>query len=54
MNLRTPPFAHHSVAWSPFVGDLLATASGRNFGLSGTGRLIILRGAAIGLVAYRQ
>ena len=39
MTLRTSPFAHYNVAWSPFHTHLLALASSANYGLIGNGRL---------------
>lgn len=42
LRLKTPPFAHHSLAFSPFFEDRIAVASGANFGLVGNGRLHIL------------
>lgn len=39
--LRTPGFAHHSLAFSPFYDGKFALASGANFGLVGNGRVEI-------------
>lgn len=41
-SLRTKPFAHHSVAFSPFHPKLLALASSANYGLVGNGRLHVV------------
>ncbi|KAG8711358.1 peroxisomal targeting signal 2 receptor [Ceratobasidium sp. 423] len=41
-SLRTKPFAHHSVAFSPFHPKLLALASSANYGLVGNGRLHVI------------
>ena len=46
LRAKTPSFAHHNVAFSPFFEDRLALASGANFGLVGNGRVHILRIAA--------
>ncbi|ORX35068.1 WD40-repeat-containing domain protein [Kockovaella imperatae] len=43
LRVKTPRFAHHNVAFSPFFEDKIATASGANFGLVGNGRLHILQ-----------
>lgn len=37
--LRTPPFAHYGLAWSPFYTHRIALASAANYGLVGNGRL---------------
>lgn len=41
-SLRTKPFAHHSVAFSPFHPKLIALASSANYGLVGNGRLHVV------------
>ncbi|KAG8681568.1 peroxisomal targeting signal 2 receptor [Ceratobasidium sp. 395] len=41
-SIRTKPFAHHSVAFSPFQPKLLALASSANYGLVGNGRLHVV------------
>lgn len=41
-SVRTKPFAHHSVAFSPFQPKLLALASSANYGLVGNGRLHVV------------
>jgi hypothetical protein len=41
-SLRTKPFAHHSVAFSPFHPKLFALASSANYGLVGNGRLHVV------------
>lgn len=46
---RTPAFAHHSIAFSPFFDDVIAVASGANFGIVGNGRVHIMRYGAQGL-----
>lgn len=43
LTLRTPPFAHYGLAFSPFHPGLLALASSANYGLIGNGRLHIAR-----------
>jgi len=43
VTLRTSPFAHYGVAWSPFHPYLFALASSANYGLIGNGRLHIAR-----------
>lgn len=43
LRLRTPGYAHHGLAWSPYFEDRLAVASGANFGLVGNGRVHVLR-----------
>ena len=43
LRAKTPGFAHHNVAFSPFFEDRLAVASGANFGLVGNGRLHVLQ-----------
>ncbi|KAF8329335.1 WD40 repeat-like protein [Cantharellus anzutake] len=50
--LRTSPFAHYNVAWSPFHAHLLALASSANYGLIGNGRahLCSLSGAPAPIV----
>jgi len=42
LRTKTPGFAHHSLAFSPFFEDRIAVASGANFGLVGNGRVHIL------------
>jgi len=42
LRAKTPSFAHHSLAFSPFFEDRLAVASGANFGLVGNGRVHII------------
>jgi len=42
LRTKTPGFAHHSIAFSPFFEDRIAVASGANFGLVGNGRVHIL------------
>jgi peroxin-7 len=42
LRTRTPGFAHHSLAFSPFFEDRIAVASGANFGLVGNGRVHVL------------
>lgn len=42
MRIKTSPFSHHGLAFSPFFEDRLAVASGANFGLVGNGRLHVL------------
>ncbi|KAG8992498.1 peroxisomal targeting signal 2 receptor [Tulasnella sp. JGI-2019a] len=37
--LKTPPFAHYGLAWSPFFPNRIALASAANYGLVGNGRL---------------
>ena len=49
LRAKTPTFAHHGVAFSPFFDDRLALASGANFGLVGNGRLHVLQLAPGGL-----
>ncbi|ORY26493.1 WD40-repeat-containing domain protein [Naematelia encephala] len=49
LRAKTPRFAHHAVAFSPFFEDRLAVASGANFGLVGNGRLHILQISPTGL-----
>jgi peroxin-7 len=39
LTLRTPPFAHYGVAWSPFHTQRIALASAANYGIVGNGRL---------------
>ena len=43
LRAKTPRFAHHNVAWSPFFEDRMAVASGANFGLVGNGRLHLVQ-----------
>ncbi|KAF8315337.1 WD40 repeat-like protein [Clavulina sp. PMI_390] len=42
LNLRTTPFAHYGIAWSPFHPHLFALASSANYGLIGNGRVHIV------------
>lgn len=46
LTLRTPPFAHYGVAWSPFHPQVFALASAANYGLIGNGRVHIAQVAA--------
>lgn len=39
LTLKTPPFAHYGLAWSPFHTNRIALASAANYGLVGNGRL---------------
>lgn len=41
--MRTPPFAHYGVKFSPFHPQLFALASSANYGLIGNGRAHIAR-----------
>lgn len=43
LSLRTPPFAHYGVAWSPFHPQVFALASAANYGLIGNGRVHVAR-----------
>lgn len=43
LRTKTPTFAHHGIAFSPFFEDRIAVASGANFGLVGNGRVHVLR-----------
>lgn len=43
LTLRTPPFAHYGIAWSPFHPQVFALASSANYGLIGNGRVHIAR-----------
>lgn len=43
MILRTPPFAHYGIAWSPFHPQVFALASSANYGLIGNGRVHVAR-----------
>jgi len=43
LSLRTPPFAHYGVAWSPFHPQVFALASSANYGLIGNGRVHVAR-----------
>ncbi len=49
LRAKTPSFAHHGIAFSPFFEDRMAVASGANFGLVGNGRVHVLRIASGGL-----
>lgn len=42
-SIRTPPFAHYGIAWSPFHPHVFALASAANYGLIGNGRVHIAR-----------
>lgn len=53
LRLKTPSFAHHSLAFSPFFEDRLAVASGANFGLVGNGRVHIVTLGQGGLVVSK-
>lgn len=37
--LKTPPFSHYGLAWSPFHNQRIALSSAANYGLVGNGRL---------------
>lgn len=54
LRVKTPSFAHHNVAFSPFFENRIAVASGANFGLVGNGRLHILQLSPKGLQVVKQ
>ena len=54
LRLKTPSFAHHSLAFSPFFEDRIAVASGANFGLVGNGRLHIVGLSPAGLQVIKM
>lgn len=49
LRLKTPSFAHHALAFSPFFEDRIAVASGANFGLVGNGRVHVISLSRAGL-----
>ncbi|KAG9048705.1 peroxisomal targeting signal 2 receptor [Tulasnella sp. UAMH 9824] len=52
--LRTPPFAHYGLAWSPFHTQRIALASAANYGLVGNGRLHVASIGGPGLMLEKQ
>lgn len=53
LRIKTPPFSHHGIAFSPFFEDRIAVASGANFGLVGNGRVHVMtfgRGAGLSVI----